>query len=184
MKYTLTALAAASLISTAANAGTVTGEVRFGGVANGQANSTEYDVQYWDTFSGLVTYGAELQTKQADNAGALDSKVSLKLGPALPKVAGVHVTAYGEVGQNLKLNNNYEFWGAGVKASRDLYGPVSVNVGYRHREDFENRAMNENRLNAGLGLALNDSTKLGATYYRTTGTVRDDQIGLSISKSF
>jgi hypothetical protein len=184
MKYTLTALAAASLISTAANAGTVTGEVRLGGVAKGQASSTEYDVQYWDTFSGLVTYGAELQTKQADNAGALGSKVSLKLGPALPEVAGAHVTAYGEVGQNLKLHNNYEFWGLGVKASRDLYGPVSVNVGYRHREDFKNRNFNENRLNAGLGLALNDSTTLGATYYRTTGTVRDDQIGLSVSKSF
>lgn len=185
MKYTLIALAAASLISTAANAGTVTGEVRLGGVAKGQASSTEYKVEYSDVFAGLVTYGAELQTKQADNAGALGSKVSLKLGPVLPDVAGFHTAAYGEFGQNLKQGNNYEFWGAGVKAARDLYGPVSVNFGYRHREGFEAaNHLNEERLNAGLAYALTDSTKLGATYYRTSGTTRDDAIGLSISKSF
>jgi len=186
MKYTLIALAAASLMSTAANAGTLTGEVRLGGVAKGQASSTEYDVQYWNNIAGLVTYGAELQTKQADNAGALGSKVSLKLGPVLPEVAGFHTTAYGEFGQNLKQGNNYEFWGAGVKAGRDLYGPVSVNVGYRHREGFGRAARTfvENRLAGGLGYALSDSTSLGATYFRTEGTVRDDQVALSVTKKF
>lgn len=186
MKNTLIALAAASLMSTAAHAGTVTGEVRLGGVANGQASSTEYKVEYGDTFAGLVTYGAELQTKQADNAGALGSKVSLKLGPVLPDVAGFHTAAYGEFGQNLKQGNNYEFWGAGVKASRGLYGPVSVNAGYRHREGLgrNSRTFIENRLNAGLGYALTDSLALGATYYRTEGTVRDDAIGISVTKSF
>lgn len=184
MKYTLTALAVASLMSTAAHAGTVTGEVRLGGVANGQANSTEYKVEYWNTVSGLVAMGAELQTKQAANAGSLGSKASFKLAPVLPTVSGVKTAVYGEVGKNLATGNNYEFWGVGVKAARDLVGPVSVNIGYRHREGFNTIDLNENRLNAGLGLSLNDSTTLGATYYRTTGTLRSDAIGISVAKKF
>ncbi len=186
MKYTLIALASASLMSTAANAGTLMGEVRFGGVANGQSNSTEYKVEYSNTFAGLVNYGAELQSKQAENAGALGSKVSLKAGPVLPTVVGFKTAAYGEVGKSLAAGNNFEFWGAGVKAKRDLYGPVSINAGYRHREGFGGAADTfvENRLNAGLGYALNDSTTVGANYYRTTGTLRTDAIGVSVTKSF
>lgn len=186
MKYTLIALAAASLMSTAAHAGTILGEVRIGGVANGQSNSTEYKVEYSDTFAGLVNYGAELQTKQAENAGALGSKVSLKAGPNLPTVAGFKTAAYGEVGKNLSVGNNFEFWGAGVKVKRDLYGPVSLSAGYRHREGFGGAANTfvENRLNAGLGYALTDSTTVGATYYRTEGTNRTDAIGFSFTKAF
>jgi hypothetical protein len=186
MKYALTALVTASLMSTAAHAGTIQAEVRFGGVAKNQAGSTEYKVEFSDSLAGLVNYGAELQTKQAENAGPLASKVSLKAGPVLPTIAGFKPVAYGEVGKNLARLNNFEFWGAGLKVKTDLYGPVSFNTGYRHREGFGNAARNftENRLNAGLGYAVNDTTTLGATYYRTTGTSRNDAVGISVAKSF
>jgi hypothetical protein len=184
MKNTLIALAIASSISSAAHAGTVIGEVRLGGVTDGQANSTEYKIEYSDAFADLVTYGAELQTKQADNAGSLGSKVSVKLGTVVPLVAGFKVNAYGELGQHLQQNNNFEFWGAGVKTTRKLYGPVSISAGYRHREGFEAGNIKEDRLNAGLLYALTDKTAFGATYYRTTGTLRNNAVGLSVNKKF
>ena len=188
MKYTLLALAAASLMSTAAHAGTLTAEVRFGEVKStwtrGTPDSTEYKVEYWDTVGGVANVGAELQTKQGENAGSLGSKISLKAGPALPAVAGFKVNAYGEVGKNLSPANNFEFWGAGVKVRKDVFGPLSVNAGYRHRQGFDAGDINEERLNAGLGYSLTDSVALGATYYRTRGTRDSDAIGLSVSKTF
>ena len=183
MKYTLTALAVASLFSTAATAGTLTGEVRFGGVANNQANSTEYRVEYWDTI-GATNVGAELQTKQGQNAGALGSLVSVKAGPALPEVAGLQLAAYGEVGKNLDEGNNFEFWGAAVKARKTLVGPLSLNVGYRHREGFAAGDINEERLNAGLGYAVTDKLAVGATYYRTRGTNDSDAVGVGVTHKF
>ena len=183
MKYTLTALAVASLFSTAATAGTLTGEVRFGGVANNQANSTEYRVEYWDTI-GATNLGAELQTKQGQNAGALGSKVSVKAGPALPEVAGLQLAAYGEVGKNLDEGNNFEVWGAAVKARKTLVGPLSLNVGYRHREGFAAGDINEERLNAGLGYAVTDKLAVGATYYRTRGTNDSDAVGVGVTHKF
>jgi len=183
MKYTLTALAVASLFSTAATAGTLTGEVRFGGVANNQANSTEYRVEYWDTI-GATNVGAELQTKQGQNAGALGSKISVKAGPALPEVAGLQLAAYGEVGKNLAAGNNFEFWGAAVKARRSLVGPLSLNAGYRHREGFAAGDINEERLHAGLGYEVSDKLAVGATYYRTRGSVESDAVGVGVTHKF
>lgn len=183
MKYTLTALAVASLFSTAATAGTLTGEVRFGGVANNQANSTEYKVEYWDTI-GATKIGAELQTKQGQNAGALGSKISFKAGPALPEVAGLQLAAYGEVGKNLAPGNNFEFWGAAVKARRSLIGPLSLNAGYRHREGFAAGDINEERLHAGLGYEVSDKLAVGATYYRTRGTNPSDAVGVGVTHKF
>ena len=183
-KYMIPLAAMSAFVTAPAMAGTLTGEVRLGGVASGQTSSTEYKVEYWDNLISNVLVGAELQTKQGNNEGSVGSKVSAKLGLAAPTVAGIHAMAYGEFGENLKAGNNYEFWGAGVKASRTLYGPIAVSAGYRHREDFGSNNMNENRLNAGLSYSLNDSLALGATYYRTTGTTRDDAVGLSISKKF
>ena len=115
----------------------------------------------------------------------MDAKFSVKAGVSAPEYFGVHTLAYGEVGEVFKAGNAGEFWGAGVKASRDLYGPVSLNVGYRHRQGLkDNDHLNEERLNAGLGLAVTDSTSLGATYYRTRGTTNSDTVGLSVTRKF
>ena len=183
-KYMIPLAFAAAVVTTPAVAGTLQAEVRLGGVTAGQSSSTEYKVEYWDNLVGNVVAGAELQTKQGNNAGSLGSKVSVKAGLVAPTVAGFHTTAYGEVGKNLKPGNNFEFWGAGVKTTRDLIGPVALSAGYRHRQGFNGGDINENRLNAGLSYRLNDSIALGASYYRTTGTTRDDAVGLSISKKF
>ncbi len=186
MKYILATLASLA-VATPAMAESLTAEVRFGDVRSSDTrnipNSTEYKVEYWNTF-GLLNVGAELQTKQGENAGALGSKVSFKTGTSFPTVAGIQVATYGEVGKNLSNANNFEFWGAAVKAKRDLYGPVSLNVGYRHREGFAAGDLNEERLSAGLGLAVNDKTSLGATYYRTRGSRDSDAIGLGVTRKF
>lgn len=180
----IAALAAAT-VATPALAGTLTGEVRFGDVRNGRADSTEYRVEYWDSAFSVLNLGAEVQAKQAGNAGALTSTVSVKAGVSGPEAFGIHSLAYGEVGQVQKAGNNGEFWGLGVKASRDLVGPVSVNAGYRHREGFHGADLiNEERLHAGLGFAVTDSTSVGATYYRTRGTTNSDAAGVSLTKKF
>lgn len=181
----IAALATAA-IATPALADTLTGEVRLGDVRGGaRADSTEVKAEYWTSAYGLQL-GAELQGKQAANAGAVDAKFSVKAGLAAPEVFGVHTLAYGEIGQAFKAGPaEGQFWGAGVKASRDLIGPVSVNAGYRHREGFAaNDALNEERLHAGLGLAVTDKTALGATYYRTRGTTNSDAVGLSLTRKF
>lgn len=189
MKKTILALTAVALSAAAAPAyaGTLQGEVRFGDVRGGRApDSTEYRVQWDAPVAGVALYGVELQVKQGANEGALGSKISAKLGPALPEVLGFKTAAYGEVGRSLSQGNNYEFWGAGVKVGRQVYGPVSVNVGYRHREGFGGAAdvLVENRLNGGLALNIGSGNSVGVNYYRTTGSTRADQIGVGLTHTF
>lgn len=189
MKKTILALAAVAMSAAAAPAyaGTLQGEVRFGDIRGGnRPDSTEYRVQWDAPVAGVALYGVELQVKQGNNAGALGSKVSAKLGPALPEILGFHTAAYGEIGRNLQQGANYEFWGAGAKISRNVYGPVSVNAGFRHREGFglRSRTMVENRLNGGLGVDVGSGNTIGVNYYRTTGTTRNDQIGVGVTHRF
>lgn len=169
-----------------AYAGTLQGEVRFGDVRGGKPDATEYRVQ-WDAPAGKVlNYGVELQVKQGNNEGPLNSKVSVKLGPQISPIGGFKPTVYGEIGQSLSQGDNFQFWGAGVKVSRNVYGPVSINVGYRHRGGFGEASgrMNENRLNGGFSLDVGSGNALGVSYYRTTGTSRSDQIGVSVTHTF
>lgn len=198
MKYTLAALAAASLMSTAANAGTLTGEVRLGDLRSGKAGTTEYRAEAWESVAG-ANLGAEIQVRQANGQGAVKSLISGKAGLNGPEVAGVHTAAYVELGESLSqkvsttvagrttvTGGNNTFWGAAVKAERNLYGPVNVVVGYRHREGFNAGAtrMNEERLSGGVSVAVNDATALGATYYRTRGTTNSDVVGLGLTRKF
>lgn len=187
MKYTMIALAfAGAMTASAAHAGTITGEVRFADVRNGnKPDSTEYKVEYTAPLNSFLTYGAELQVKQASGEGPLNSKVSARVGPRLPTILGFDSQAYGEVGQNLKQGANFVFWGGGVKTKRALVGPVSLTAGYRHREAFEGtERLTENRLDAGLALDIGSGNSVGAKYYRTTGTTRSDAIGLNVTHSF
>ncbi len=184
-KTLLTGSAGLFLASPALAAGgpSLMGEVRIGDVRENKSDSTEFKVEYWDT-ANLVNFAAELQAKQAENAGSVDSKISFKAGPVLPQVLGVTPIAYAEVGQALKSGNNYTFWGAGIKTSVSVYGPVSVGIGYRHREGFEVGKMNEERLNGGVSIAVNQNYSLGAQYYRTRGTANSDAIGVSVTRKF
>lgn len=185
VKYTLIALTAATLLSSPAMASsTIMAEYRLADVREGAPDSSEFKVEFYAPLNSVVKYGAELQVKQKDNQGNITSKVSAKAGPNLPDLLGFSTFAYGEVGKNMAQGDNFEFWGAGVKTSRTLVGPVSVSIGYRHREGFNTVDMVENRINAGLGLAINDSNSLGIQYYRTTGSTRSDALGFGITHKF
>lgn len=187
LKNTLMAVSAATLfISSPAFADSITAEVRFSDVRGGnKPDSTEYKVEYSSKLNSFLNYGAELQVKQGNNEGALGSKVTGKLGPRLPTILGFHSEAYGEVGQNLKQGDNFMFWGAGAKTKHQLYGPLSVSLGYRHREAFEGTSrLTENRLDGGFGLDIGSGNTVGVKYYRTTGTARTDAIGVSMNHSF
>lgn len=187
MKIFALAAMAASLVATPALAGTLQGEVRFGDIRGGHApDSTEYRAQWDAPLNSFLNYGVELQVKQGNNEGALGSKVSAKVGPALPTVLGFKPAAYGEFGRSLSQGDNFEFWGAGVKVSRQVVGPVSVNVGYRHREGFGSASnrLAENRLNGGLAYDIGSGNSVGVSYYRTTGSTRTDQVGVGLTHSF
>ena len=184
-KTLLTGSACLLLASPALAAGgpSLTGEIRIGDVREHKTDSTEFKVEYWDT-AKFLNFGAELQAKQPENAGSVDSKISLKAGPVLPSILGFTPVAYGEVGRALKSANNYDFWGAGIKTSVAVHGPISVGIGYRHREGFEAGKMNEERLNGGVSLAVNHDYSLGAQYYRTRGTTNSDAVGISVTRKF
>ena len=183
----IAALATAA-IATPALAGTIAGEVRLGDVRGGKADSTEYNVEAWDSIHG-VKVGAELQAIQGNGSGPINALLSAKAGLEGPSIAGVKSLAFVELGEafNRKVGNaggNHEFWGAGVNLKRDLIGPVALSAGYRHREGFAAGDMNEERLHAGLSYNMNDKTALGATYYRTRGTTDSDAVGLGITRKF
>lgn len=183
-KTLLTASAALAVSTPAFAAPTLMGEVRVGDVRKNHSDSTEYKVEFSDSVLNSLNYGFELQTKQDENAGTVKSKVSFKAGPALPDFYGIHTVAYGEIGTALGRADNYEFWGAGAKASYNLGGPVSVSVGYRHREGISHGSFNEERLNGGFSIAATENYTLGAQYYRTRGTTDSDAVGLSVTRKF
>ena len=179
------AAAAVAMAATPAMADTIQAEVRFGDL-RGANDSTEFKVEYFAPLTSTVKYGAELQVKQKDNAGSVTGKVSGKLGVTAPQVLGFNTDLYGEFGRNLAEGDAYNFWGAGVKTSRKVVGPIGLVAGYRHREGFgdASQAFVENRLNAGLTYNVTDNNKVGVTYYRTTGTSRQDTIGVGLTHTF
>lgn len=183
-KTLLTASAALAISTPAFASPTLMGEVRIGDVRDNRVDSTEYKVEFSDSVLNAVNYGLELQTKQGENAGDVRSKVSFKAGPALADVYGFRPSVYGEVGTALGRSDNYQFWGVGAKLSRPVIGPVSVTIGYRHREGFTNENFNEERLNGGFSVAVSDNYSLGAQYYRTRGTSDSDAVGLSVTRKF
>lgn len=183
-KLLIIAGALASFIASPALAGSVTGEVKLSDPINGRTDKTEYSVKYDDNLSALFNYGVELQAKQVNDAGNLTSLVAAKLGTKVNVPYGVTLTPRVEFGRSFSAGNNFNFWGAEVNATRNVYGPVSARVGYRHREGFDNFNMVENRINAGLEYAINDRNSVGTQYYRTRGYTDSDAVGLFYRVSF
>lgn len=187
LKNSLMALSATALfISSPAFADSITAEVRFSDIRGGnKPDAIEYKVDYAAKLTSFLNYGAELTVKQGNGEGAVTSKAAARVGPRLPDILGFHSEAYGEVGENLKQGANFVFWGAGAKTKYQLYGPLSVSAGYRHREAFEGTSrLTENRLDGGLGLDVGSGNTMAVKYYRTTGTSRSDAIGVSMNHSF
>ena len=187
MKNTVLTLTAITLagFSAPAMAGTVQSEVRFGDPRNGRAlDSTEFSIDYTAPLGSLLTYGTELTVKQKENAGAIDSRVAVRVGPALPDVAGFRSETFVELGRNLSVGNDSNFWGAGFKTTHNVIGGVTATVGYRHREGFKAVNYLENRLQGGLGLKLTNADKVVVNYYRHTGTERHDSVAVGITHIF
>ena len=187
MKNTLIIAAVLALATAApAFAGTLQGEVRFGDVTNSaRTGATEYKADYSSALTPTLNYGIEMSTKQKEDQGAVDSKIAARIGAATPTLLGFKTQAYGELGAAIKQNADATFWGAGVKASRQLFGPVSVGIGYRHRESFaQNDGIKEDRVNAGVTLDVGNGNSVGAQYYRTTGTSESAVVGLQLNRKF
>lgn len=178
-------VAGAMAIASVASAQSLTGEVRFGQGRDGSADQTDYRAEYWTQPVGPVVFGAELESAQLEDAGPVGALVSAKVGVPLPQVWEVRSVVYAEVGDMLVSGVDDEFYGLGVRASRQVYGPVSVTAGYRYRQAFDNSAVyDENRVNVGLSYAFNERVSAGVNYYRTTGTIDSDMVGVSLTRRF
>lgn len=184
MRMNVLALAAvAVLASTSAFAGSVTGEYKMIDNATG-SNADEFKLEYGDTVARFVNFGGEISTKQTEHQGGVGSKLSAKVGPALPTVLGFKPAVYVEAGRSLASGNDYNFYGAGAKVSHNIYGPVDVNVGYRYRKAVNADDLVENRYNVGLSTKVADELSIGTNYYWTKGTSESEAVGLSLTRNF
>lgn len=163
----------------------ITGEIRFADLRKNHPDSTEYKVEYNNSYAKTLLYGAELSVKQDSDQGAVGSKFSLKVGPVLPELKGFKPNIYAELGKNFKQNYNYEFWAAGAKLSHILFGPVSVSLGFRHRRALHSVLFRENRMNIGLTYAVSKEFEIGAQYYRSrSGGNNIDAVGILVTHKF
>ena len=119
--------------------------------------------------------------KQGDNEGAVGAKTTLSVGPALPSVLGIKPSVNALIGRSFNENNNYNFWGVQANLSRQVVGPVSVKVGYRHLEGFTGN-YNSERANAGLSLALNERNSIAVTYYKYFDGADIDSVGVGYTR--
>lgn len=94
-------------------------------------------------------------------------------------ILGFKPKVFVEVGQVI-ANDNFRFWGAGAGVSKNVYGPVSVSVGYRHREDFYKSRLKQDRFDAGLDYKLSNKWTIGGKYYRYSGLSRKDAVGVIV----
>jgi hypothetical protein len=183
-KLFVIAALAVSLVSGSAYAGEVSGEVRMGDFVFRHPQYAAYKVEAWDSV-GPAAFGGEINTKQNSKHTTTDTKVSVKSGMILPEMEKVKSVVYGEYGKNLSSIKDYDFWGLGAKFKVPVYGPVSLDAGYRHRQSFGGSLLREDRFNAGVSYALAKDTSVGAMYYHSIGTGRnDDSVGLNFTKSF
>ena len=175
---------AALLISTAifspvAYADTVRGEVKLSDVGPSNAqNEEEYSIKYTGNIDSKFSYSVEFNTV---HEATTKSNIIGGIEYNLPSVEGFKPVVFGELGQSFS-NRGYTYWGTGIKISKPLIGPVSLAIGYRHREGFDQINKIENRLNGGLRFRLSEDWTTEVQYYRTTGTTRRDQVGVSLSK--
>ena len=184
IKNIISAVAFLALTTTTALAGSVTGEVKIADPKNGHADYNEYGMQYNDSYDGILKYGAELTVKQGEHQGALGSKFSGKIGPALPEFYGFKPAVYGELGRSLAEHNDYNFFGIGGTLSHKVYGPVNANIGYRYRKGFDTDDLRENRYNAGLSVDVTKTFSIGTNYYWYSGKTNSDAIGVALKKTF
>jgi len=174
-------------LTTPAAAGTLTGEYR--SASKPDVAGANFAVSGFNV--GPVAIGAEVQTAQAPHRGAVSALYSVNATKTLTSISGFVPQVGVEFGKNASTGKNFNFWGVDAGVSHAVAGPVSASVGYRHREGFTDRKMQEKRLVVGLSYAVTDATSVGVNYYRynekfvpkkTSGS--SDVFGLAVSHSF
>ena len=211
MKKLFLTTALLALIASPVAAATVTTELRAS--ADKGKSPLEYKLDYQAPFFQVfpnLNYGAELTTKQQPNNGTVASKVVGRVGIDLPAVLGFNVGANVQLGRNLeaatsttalvnKVNvttvkgGDYNLYGAEVNVKRDLVAGIAGDVGYRFRNGFASKGLDnqETRLNAGLSYEVLPSYNVGVEYYRyshdinpATGTKLFSQVAFKVGHSF
>ena len=207
MKKLFLTTALLALIASPAVAATVTAELRAG--ADGGKSPLEYRLDYQAPFFQVfpnLNYGVELATRQQPNDGTVASYAVGRVGVDLPTVLGFNVGGNVQLGRNLEAatssvvankavikGGDYNLYGAEVTVSRALVAGITGDVGYRFRNGFESKGLDnqETRLNAGLSYEILPSYKIGVEYYRysrainpATGTKLFSQVALKLGHSF
>lgn len=165
--------------STVASADSLSGEVRFFDVPSG-SNATEYKVEYGTTLSGM-NLSFEANSKQEQDEGRLTGKYSVKAGPALSPILGLTPSISAELGQSLSDGDNFAFVGYAVGLSRELFSDVTLNTGYRYRQELEGNR-DESRYNVGLSFAFSDDFSAGVQYYRTNADTDSNSVGIVLKR--
>ena len=211
MKKLFLTTALLALIASPAIAASVTGELRVG--SDKGKSPTEYVLDYQAPFFQIfpnLNYGVELATKQQPASGSVASKAVARVGVDLPKVLGFNVGGNVQLGRDLEASTSttalvnkvnvtsvkggdYNLYGAEAKVSRELVSGITGDVGYRYRNGFEGKGLNnqETRLNAGLSYEILPSYNVGVEYYRYSrdintagGTKLFSQVAFKAGHSF
>lgn len=177
------AMVAGIAVASQASASTVRGEVVFADFGS-RSNQTEYKISYNDHVFGRFNGGVEITTRQAGTQGDVNSSIVGNISTPVQVGYGVTVTPRVELGETFQRNDNYTFYGVEAVATRPLVGPVSVNVGVRYRNGFENRKQNETRLALGAEYSVTERYSLGVTYYNTSGSRSSNTVGVSARARF
>jgi hypothetical protein len=146
--------------------------------------SAELKLDYKNDLVGRFDYSVELSARQADNTGNLRSSAVGRVQTDFSAPLGFTVTPRVELGASVGNGNNFALWGVEVTAVRQIYGPVSLNLGVRHREGFDDADLNDNRTAVGLEYALGADRALGLTFYNTNGLVDSSAVGVSYKTKF
>ena len=180
-KTAIVAALAASLMATAAQAGSIRVE------GESQLNGTDREalkIEAWQGLTGPIGAGLEVKTFVADGSNPAFTNISGKLGYALPTVAGFSPVVVVEAGVRTGAGNA-EFWGVGGEVQRPLTQNLRAVVGYRYRDGFNQQFATRHRAHAGVDYDINKSFAVGATYYnyRQDGQ-NTDAVAVSVTRKF
>ena len=211
MKKLFLTTALLALIASPVAAATVTTELRAS--ADKGKSPLEYRLDYQAPFFQVfpnLNYGVELATKQQPANGTVASYAVGRVGVDLPTVLGFNVGGNVQLGRNLEAatsttalvntvnvttvkGGDYNLYGAEVNVKRDLVAGIAGDVGYRFRNGFASKGLDnqETRLNAGLSYEVLPSYNVGVEYYRysrdinpATGTKLFSQVAFKVGHSF
>lgn len=183
-KTAIVAALAASLMATAAHAGSI--KVEGENQTTGPVDRQTLSLEAWEGVGGAFGVGAEIKTYIAEANAPAFTNLAAKIGYAFPTVAGFMPVVKAELGVTTGTANN-EFWGVSAEVQRQLTDKVVVGAGYRYRENFTGTAAaNEaKRAHVAASYSVSKNVALGATYYnygvRGNNT---DALSLSLTKKF